>query len=115
MNKFTARELNKIKETIPIEFDDTTTHIIIPCVENRKVNTYNIGDKFSIRLESYIRNQPPNFTLAENWNQGTVPPEDYLDITIVKTAGKMIGVKAIGKNSGEKWEGWLPSKGFMVL
>lgn len=115
MNKFTYRELSKISDLIQEEWNENSTHIVIPSKDGRIINSINVGQKFTIKLENYIINQPPNFTLSENWNQGTFPPEEVLDIEVIKMIGKMVGVKAIGKNTKITWEGWLPEKGFKIL
>ena len=115
MNRFTARELEKIRDIIPVDWDDTTTHIVIPGLGRIPENPIKIGDRFTIKIENYIINQPPNFTLSENWNQGTFPPEEILEVEIVKQIGKMTGVKAVGKETRIEWEGWLPNKGFKII
>ena len=114
MNKFTYRELEKIRDLIKEPWDENTTHIIIPCV-NDEVFLIKIGDKFTIKLEKYILNEPPNFTLSKDWNNDTVPPEQVLDAEVVKIYGNMTGIKALGKESKVYWEGWLPNKGFEIL
>ena len=115
MNKFTKRELQKLENLITDEWDDTTTHFVISRdVNSANPSKFNAGDEFTIRLESYIINQPPNFTLSENWNNGTVPPEEILDVTVIQVMGKMIKVRAVGKCTRIFWEGWLPSKGFKI-
>lgn len=115
MNKFTHRELEKIRDLIQDEWDENTTHLVIQGLEDHNNDELVIGSKFTIKLESYIINQPPNFTLSENWNMGTFPPEEILDIEVAKIVGKMVGVKAYGKESKKYWEGWLPRKGFKIL
>lgn len=116
MNKFTKRELEKLDNLIKEPWDETTTHILIQRDSFiSKSLGFKPGDKFTIKVKSYIINQPPNFTLSENWNQGTFPPEEVLDVEVVRTMGNMTGVKAIGKYSNIYWEGWLPNKGFDII
>lgn len=112
MNRFTQRELEKVRDLIPDEWNENTTHLVIPVLYKDPIK---IGDKLTIQLEDYIINQPPNFTLSENWNAGTFPPEKVLEVEVAKVMGKMIGVKAVGKFSRTYWEGWLPEKGFKVI
>ena len=112
LNKFTLKELYKIKDLLPENWENEL-HFIIG--NNKPINVLDIGNKFTIKIENYIINQPPNFSLSENWNGGTVPPEEILDIEIVQTMGKMIKVKAIGKCTGINWEGWLPQKSFKII
>lgn len=113
MNKFVKRELEKINDLLPC-WDDNTLEIIIPRDGVSIKNPLVIGNKFTIKIENYIINQPPNFDLSENWNSGTVPPEEILDVEIVQTMGKMTKVKAIGKCTRIAWEGWLPNKSFRI-
>ena len=70
--------------------------------------------KQNVQIEKYIINQPVNFSLAENWNCGTVPPEEILEIEIIQVLGKMIKVNAVGKCTRIEWQGWLPVKGFKI-
>lgn len=115
MNKFTYRELNKIKHLIPIALDENTTHIVIPNSNGVIQNTITLGSKFTIKIENYIINQPPNFTLSENWNGGTFPPEEVLEVEVIQVVGQMTRVKAVGKCTRIEWIGWLPNKGFKII
>lgn len=115
MNKFVKRELEKLNNLIPY-WDDNTTHLVINRDgKNTISNPIYIGNKFTIKIENYIINQPPNFSLAENWNGGTVPPEEILEVEVIQLMGKMTKVKAIGKCTRISWEGWLPNKGFRIV
>lgn len=114
MNKFTYRELEKVQHLISTNWDNNTTHIIINPNLNRDRSEIGVGETFTIRVENYIINQPPNFTLSEDWNNGTIPPEEILDIEVIQTMGKMTKVKAIGKCTKIYWEGWLPNKSFNI-
>lgn len=113
MNKFVKKELEKVNDLLP-NWDDSTLNIIIPKEGMIINNLISVGKKFTIKIENYIINQPPNFDLAENWNGGTVPPEEILDVEILQTLGKMTKVKAIGRCTRISWEGWLPNKSFKV-
>lgn len=115
MNNFTLRELEKIEHLLPINWRNSTHFVISPISGVYTNHTHKIGDKFTIKLENYIINQPPNFSLSENWNHGTVPPEEILDIEIIDIMGKMTKVKAVGKCTNIAWEGWLPNKGFKII
>ena len=114
MNKFTYRELKKIDHLIPNGWDENTEHIIVPN-SNGIINAITLGAKFTVKLENYIINQPPNFTLSENWNAGTFPPEEILDVEVIQTVGQMTRVRAFGHNNRIEWIGWLPNKGFKVI
>lgn len=112
INKFTLQELEKIEDLLPNNWIKST-HFIIESINNRK-SSIEVGNKFTIKIENYIINQPPNFSLSENWNGGTVPPEEILDIEIIQVMGKMTKVKAVGKCTKIQWEGWLPNKSFKI-
>lgn len=116
MNKFTYKELQKIDHLIQTTWDDTTTHLVIQRGGGIPVQLgFKPGDKFTIQIADYILNQPPNFTLSENWNRGTFPPEEVLDVEVIKVIGKMVGVRAKGTTTGLVWEGWLPEKGISII
>ena len=110
LNKFISKQLNLI--TVPIQQLSNTKFIILKqTIDN--INTeaeFNIGETYNIVIEDYILNPPPTFTLSENWNAGTKPPEKELIAKVLQIAGKMIKFNCIGKNTNFQWEGWLPKK-----
>lgn len=114
MNKFTFKELQKISHLISGGWDENSTHLVV-YADGSQPDLLAIGTTSKVRLANYILHQPPNFTLAENWNQGTYPPEEVLYIEVVQQIGQMIGVRAKGETTGKMWEGWLPRKGITVL
>lgn len=115
MNKFVKQELEKLNDILPY-WDENTTHLVITKDKHGVINNpLYIGNKFTIKIENYIINQPPNFSLAENWNGGTVPPEEILEVEIIQLMGKMTKVKAVGKCTRISWEGWLPNKSFKIV
>lgn len=112
MNKFINAELNKI--TLPIINIENNKFIIkkqIGCSQNQ----FAVGEIYNIKVEDYILNPPPSFTLAENWNFGTNPPEKELSAKVLQIVGKMIKFNCIGKTTGITWEGWLPNKSIQIL
>ena len=112
INKFTLQELEKVENLLPNSWKNYT-HFVVDNVNNRS-RSIEIGNLLTIKVENYILNQPSNFSLSENWNRGTVPPEEILDVEIIQLMGKMTKVKAVGKCTGIKWEGWLPNKSFKI-
>ena len=113
MNKFVKEQLKKCNVEMPL-WDDNTTHIIIPYQSNittiSKINNYN-----NIFIQSYVLVEPPNFTLSHDWNNDTVPPEQYMIVQFIDTKGKMTKVRGKGFNTNIPWEGWLPNKSFEVI
>lgn len=112
MNKFIKDQLNKI--TVPIITLDNNILYIKKQIGNI-TNDFNIGDQYNIRIEKYILNPSPTFTLSSNWNAGTMPPEEELKVTVLQKAGNMIKFKCIGKTTNIYWEGWLPKKSITIL
>lgn len=111
MNKIVKDQLNKCIVKLPT-WDDNTEEIII------KYNSNNEDEKEKnvlIKIEDYIINEPPNFTLAKNWNKNTTPPESEMYVKILKKQGRMYRVSGQGVVTKEHWEGWLPEKGFDIL
>lgn len=111
MNKFIEDQLNKITAPI-ILLDNNVLYIKKQSSIN---NSFNIGDKYTIRIEKYILNPSSTFTLSSNWNAGTIPPEEELEAIVLQKAGNMIKFKCIGKTTNIFWEGWLPKKSITIL
>lgn len=117
MNKFIKKELQKINPTMS-EWDDNTTKIHIDKIGTptpRADSGFVVGSNYELRVEEYIINPPPSFTLASNWNFNTVPPERELYAMCIQVMGKMIKFKCRGKTTNIEWEGWLPQKSITVL
>lgn len=116
MNKFIKKELNKVNVALPPWDDNTTTLVIHP--GGRKVvvtDEFVVGNNLKLHLENYLVHPYEGFTLAENWNGGTNPPESVINATIIQIMGKMIKVDCVGETSGTHWIGWLPKKGIKVV
>lgn len=112
MNKEIKLELNKCKIANIPEYDEDTLEITI-----LKHNSLDIIENhyYTINIDDYIINEPDNFTLSSNWNNGTKPPENTVRAKIEKIMGKMIKVNCIGVNSGKVWSGWLPRKSVDIV
>ena len=67
-------------------------------------------------MENYIVNPPPNFDLADNWNNGTHPEDRDMNIEIIQATdidlskAKMIKISGSCSPSGKFWTGWVPKK-----
>lgn len=116
MNKFIRQQLKKCRLPLP-EWDDKTTTLVIPMnTSGTSVYTSNSNKNFEIQIKDYIINEPRNFTLSSNWNNGTKPPEHVLiNVNYISTVGKMSKIGGTGKTTGIYWEGWLPEKGFEII
>ena len=112
MNNLIKDQLLKCKVAEIPQFNDSTT-VINLC----KLNPLKpvLGGFYSVQIENYIINQPPNFTLSQNWNNGTKPPELFLNVEVKQIMGNMIRVNCVGQETNIPWEGWLPIKSIKVL
>lgn len=115
MNKFIKEQLNRI--TAPIsDWNDSSLKIHVGKQGAKpKAEGFNLGMTYNIKIESYIINPSPTFTLAANWNGGTVPPEENLTATVLQIAGNMVKFSCKGKTTNEHWDGWLPRKSITIL
>ena len=113
MNKFIKEQLNKI--TVPVAELDNNVLLFKKQTSNNVNTDFVIGQQYNIRIEKYILNPSPTFTLASNWNAGTIPPEEELFVIVLQKAGNMIKFNCKGKTTGIQWEGWLPKKSITVL
>lgn len=112
LNKFIEAQLNKI--TLPI-IQLEPNKLIFKRQSTGNNSEFNIGDVYNIEVENYIINPPPDFSLADNWNFGTVPPEKELSAKVLQVVGKMIKFSCTGKTSNITWEGWLPLKSIKII
>lgn len=111
MHKSIKKQLNKCRTILP-DWDDSTTEMII---SHNNVSNNPTSGSLTIKIENYIINEPANFTLSSNWNNGTKPPEQDMIVDIVNQMGKMYKVSGDGIDTQIHWEGWLPEKGFKVI
>ena len=121
MNKLTKEQLDKCQIVLP-PYNDDSTELFIPRSSGaqaklvaQNASSFVVGQTYQIYVENYVINEPENFTLSANWNQGTKPPENKLNATIVTINGKMIRVDAIGLTTNIRWTGWLPQKAIKAL
>ena len=61
---------------------------------------------YKVTIADYVINPPDNFSLAEQWNNGTKPTLTEQKVLVVQKLGKMIKIKSLD----EDWTGWIPSK-----
>lgn len=124
MNPVIKRELEKVRAPLP-EYDDNTTLITIlrKSVEpGAQVPQLIENHCYIIELESYILDEPPNFTLSSNWNRGIIPKSKHLQIEVSKVMGKMTQVNGSGydiMNEQPLTDGyiglWLPVLGIKII
>lgn len=111
MNKFIKEQLKNCRVNLPY-WDDKTTELFIPKNQQHMTTP---DARCEIKIKPYVINEPDNFTLSIDWNNGTTPPEEYMVVKLIDNKGKMTRVQGIGKNTGIMWEGWLPEKCFRLM
>ena len=115
MNKFILEELQKTKVNLPA-YNNQTTELFIPKNNGlRSAVDIIVGHDYAVYIEDYIINEPSNFTLSANWNNGTKPPENKVYVRILQIMGKMVKVYCKGATAGIIWEGWIPRKGINII
>lgn len=105
---------------VPILSEDMTT-VFIPKGSENEVSPYQVNKCYLLSLEDYILNPPADFTLADNWNNGSVPTHKYYKAEISKIVGKMVRICGCGydittdTDTLDIWEGWVPQKGIKLI
>ena len=122
MNKIVKQQLSSCKVADIPEFDDNTTHIFIPKANKSSlVLEFHIHSYYIIEIADYVLNPSPEFTLATNWNKGTIPPNKYMKVEVSQITGKMIKVTGIAYDVSTQrdlpivWEGWLPASSTKII
>ena len=98
MNPVIKRELEKVRIPLP-EYDDNTTTLHIPKQGSETeavTHTIERSHHYLIQVADYVLNEPPNFTLSSNWNQGIKPVSKFLKVQIDNIMGKMLQVSGCG-------------------
>ena len=116
MNKIIEDQLRKCKVADIPEFNDSTISLTIHKKNlDKKSADIELNHYYKIEIANYVLTPNENFTLAENWNNGTVPPEARMNCEIKQIMGKMVQVFCIGETTQKTWGGWLPRKSFNIV
>lgn len=121
MNNLIKQQLTNCRVANIPPFTDDTTHIEIPKGSTVTISEYQIHKCYLIKLEDYILNPPPNFTLAENWNRGSIPSHKYYKCEILQLNGKMVKIMGCGylpdtdTDTIDVWSGWVPQAGISII
>lgn len=95
---------------------------------NAQTNTYIIPKRSDLKLEMdncyLIHLKPAAFTnevVKTNWNNGSVPSQEYMKVDVSKVAGKMAKVVGVGYDNttqqdlGYFWSGWLSIQDIEII
>ena len=121
MNPIIKQQLENCRvANVPILSGDMTV-IQIPKGSENEVSPYQVNKCYLMALEDYIINPPPDFTLADNWNKGSIPKHKYYKAEIAQVMGKMVRICGCGYDIVTDtdtlyiWEGWVPQKGIKLI
>ena len=120
MNKIILEQLQNCKHCQLPAYDDDTTKIFIPKHEIKKEIILTEGHCYLIEIDDYVLNPPEGFTLSKNWNGGTNPPTKYMNVSVIKSMGKMFKVEGVGIDIVSRctldcfWTGWLPGTAVVI-
>lgn len=119
MNKIIKDQLNKVR-SVKLEYDDSTTNLVIPRVIEVIPQALNEGDIYLIKLNDNVLHPASNSTLASNWNCGKVPRYSTYQVEFLEKMGTMYKFNGIAIDNGtpiysENWFGWFPENGFTVI
>lgn len=121
MNKLIKQQLENCRVANIPPFDDSTTHISISKGTSLNVTPYQVHKCYIVELEHYIINPPPNFTLAQNWNHGSVPKHKFYKCEISQVMGNMVRIMGCGYDpindidTNDIWDGWVPQAGIKII
>lgn len=117
MTKTVKRELAKVTIADLSNFDESELTYKIPKYNKFK---YEVNKCYLIQLDDFIVH-PYDMTLANNYNNGSVPNYNYYYVEVMRVVGKMIRVSGIAydinrnENINSIWEGWLPVDNIHVI
>lgn len=121
INPIIKKQFEKcIRCSVPLVTDDTTS-IFIPKNSIKEKIGFKKDNYYLIEIEDYVINPPPGFTLAQNWNNGTSPPNKYMNVCCIQIMGKMIKIDGVvfdvEQNTplNNSWCGWLPVAAVKII
>lgn len=121
MNPIIKAQLENCRVANVPKFDDTTTSIKISKGSTLQVTPYQVNKCYLVELADYIIDPPDDFTLADNWNKGSIPQHKYYKCEISQIMGKMIRITGCGYDyinhcdTTDVWEGWVPQQGIKLI
>ena len=115
MNEQIKNQLKKVK-TVHIDFDDSTTHILIHKVDKIEPSAMVPGKIYEIKIKDHIIHPPSNSTLASNWNGGKNPTVSDYYAEFISSMSNMykFNCTAVGDPSNDFF-GFIPSDGFEIV
>lgn len=108
MNRIIKEQLSKVIVAKLPEYDDSTTHMIIP---KHKETVYEEGRYYILALDDYICSQ--NSSVFINWNNRVAPPKDMIGMIEKKTINMILfagcGFNVVTqKRTENQYRVWIP-------
>ena len=121
MNPIIKDQLERCKVAQLPAYSDEDTLICIPKGAGVEVSPYQVHKCYLMELADWIIHPSDDFTLAANWNKGSVPKSSYYLAEISQVMGKMVKITGRGYDvttsqpTMDMWEGLLPQKGIKLI
>lgn len=121
MNRIIKQQLSKCRVAKLPQYEDSTVHMSIPKGSALTVTPYQVNNCYLIELAEFIIHPAEDYSLAVNWNGGSIPPCSHFNAQIEQVMGKMIKFVGQGVDSntnmflGVTWEGWVPQNGIKLI
>ena len=96
MNPEVREQLQRVKVANIPQYDDKTTHLIIPKSDGTSSSGLQEDKCYLIKVEDYIIHPFDGFTLHDNWNKGIAPKHSFMKVEVSKIMGNMIKVNSVG-------------------
>lgn len=121
MNPIIKKQLDSCKVAAIPDYSDNDTEIFIPKGSTVSVSKYQLHKCYLVELADWIIHPSQDFTLADNWNKGSIPPYRFYKAEIAQVMGKMVKIIGCGydaekqQDTHDMWEGWVPQKGLTLI
>lgn len=121
MNPLIKQQLLECKHAIVPEFNEDTTVLYFNKGNIIKELTLQKDHYYLIQIADNIINPPEGFTLSQNWNGGTNPPTQFMNVMVVQVMGKMFKVSGVGFDPDTnntlacEWTGWIPGTSLKII
>ena len=121
MNSIILKQLKKCKVASVPDFDENTTHLVIPKQDEEVSQQFIPSHFYLVELENYILHPPEGFSLHQNWNNNIIPQAKYYKCHCLQIMGKMVKIEGAGydwdnqQDLATAWCGWVPAKAIKII
>ena len=121
MNSIIKDQLERCKVAQLPAYSDDDILISIPKGAGVEVSPYQVHKCYLMELADWIIHPSEDFTLATNWNKGSIPKSRFYNAEISQVLGRMVRISGCGYDminqcpTADIWEGWVPQKGIKLI